>query len=219
LWGADARVTNDALNQPAYQRVAAATDYDTAGFLPYLEFNGSTWSMSTSAIDFSATDKMTVFAGVRKLSDADYDTILEFSATTNSNAGSFALFAPDAGGAGPYNNYTFISCGTGFNARKYTTYVAPITNVLAASLSSVAANSADAIPLVNVNGSVNAGAQASTNASTGNYGNHSLFIGARNNASLWFTGRLYSLIVRGAASSAAEIAATESWVNGKTAAF
>jgi hypothetical protein len=67
------------------------------------------------------------------------------------------------------------------------------------------------------------GAQVATNTTdqgTGNYGStYPLFIGSRNNASLWFNGRLTSLIVRGAASSASEIAATESWVNGKTGAY
>jgi hypothetical protein len=32
IWGADLRVSNDDVGIPSYQRVAAATDYDTAGF-------------------------------------------------------------------------------------------------------------------------------------------------------------------------------------------
>jgi hypothetical protein len=40
IWGADLRVTNDGAGLPAYQRVAASTDYDTTGFPPYLKFDG-----------------------------------------------------------------------------------------------------------------------------------------------------------------------------------
>lgn len=56
-------------------------------------------------------------------------------------------------------------------------------------------------------------------ASGGNFGNYPLFIGARNNASFFFTGWLTSLIVRGAQSTQSQIEATESWVNGKTGAY
>jgi hypothetical protein len=55
---------------------------------------------------------------------------------------------------------------------------------------------------------------------TGNFGNaYPLFIGARNLTSFPFGGRIYSLIIRGAASSASEIAATEAWVNARTQAY
>jgi len=66
------------------------------------------------------------------------------------------------------------------------------------------------------------GSQAATNSSdqgAGNFGNYPLFVGSRNNASFRFSGNLYSLIVRGAATDAATITATETWVNGKTKAF
>ena len=48
------------------------------------------------------------------------------------------------------------------------------------------------------------------------YGNTPLYIGARGGSSLWFNGRLYSLIVRGAQSSANLITATERYVARKT---
>ena len=52
-----------------------------------------------------------------------------------------------------------------------------------------------------------------------NYANDILYIGARGGLSSFFNGNLYSLIVRGASSTAAEIASTEAWVNGKTGAY
>ena len=64
------------------------------------------------------------------------------------------------------------------------------------------------------------GAASGTNGTgdkgSGNFGNYPLFIGARNNASAFFNGWMYSLTVRGAQSSASEISAMESWVAGKT---
>jgi hypothetical protein len=209
LWGADLRVTNDALNQPAYQRVAAATDYDTAGFLPYLAFDGTDDAMSTSAIDFSGTDKMTVFAGVRKLSDANRGMVVELSDNANN---SFQINAPSA--VAPLDNFAFASRGSVFPGfAQASGYAAPISGVL----TGIGEISTDT-NILRVNG-----AQVATNTTdqgTGNYGStYPLFIGSRNNASLWFNGRLTSLIVRGAASSASEIAATESWVNGKTGAY
>ncbi len=64
---------------------------------------------------------------------------------------------------------------------------------------------------------VNAAQTTSTGTQgVGNYGNYSLYVGARNNASLFFNGLLYGLIVRGAQSSAAQIISTERWMAGKT---
>ena len=51
--GFDLRVSNDALNQPAYQRVNTATDYDTVGFKPYLKLNGVNQWLQTNSIDFT----------------------------------------------------------------------------------------------------------------------------------------------------------------------
>ncbi len=51
----------------------------------------------------------------------------------------------------------------------------------------------------------------------GNYGNYPLNIGARNNAtSLYLDGRIYGVVVRGATSTAAEIASLEAYIAGKT---
>lgn len=101
---ADLRPANIGNNIPAYQRVNTATDYDTAGFPYYLKADGTYTSMSTNSINFSATDKMTVVSGVRKLSDAAQGVVSELSATSASNNGSFTLSAP--GGAA--TNYTWL---------------------------------------------------------------------------------------------------------------
>jgi hypothetical protein len=212
IWGADLRPTSQAtgLIGPTYQRVAAATVYDTAGFLPYLAFDGLSWSMGTNSIDFSAGDKVTAWAGVRKLSDAAQGAVLELSANAGTNSGTFYTLAPRTNAA---NQYVWYSHGSAAFAEANLTvasgYTAPITNVL----TGIGDISGDVSTL-----RVNA-IQAATNAAdqgTGNYGNYPLYIGARNNTINFFNGWMYSLTVRGAQSSASEISAMESWVAGKT---
>lgn len=208
IWGADLRVSNDALGQPAYQRVNTATDYDTVGFKPYLAFDGVDDSLVTNSIDFTATDKMTVFAGVRKLSDAARGMLIELSATTASNNGAFAMTAPDAASA----TYAFESDGTILTSAVGTPFTAPLTSVL----TGVGDISGD-VTTLRVNGTQ--AATSTADQGTGNYGNYPLFIGRRNQATLPLNGRLYSLIVRGAASTTAQITSTETYVNQKTGAY
>ena len=49
IWGADLRVANDALNQPAYQRVNTSSDYDTVGFKQGEVFDGINDYLTASA--------------------------------------------------------------------------------------------------------------------------------------------------------------------------
>lgn len=211
LWGADLRPTSQAtgLIGPTYQRVAAATDYDTVGFLPYLAFDGVDDSMSTGSIDFTATDKMTVFAGVRKLSDAALGFLAELSNSLSANNGSFWLINGDGQvGAGP--TWQFVSKGTNAAfATSPASYASPITNVLTG-----VGNILSDVATLRVNGTQVASSTA--DQGTSNYGNYPLFIGQRNNTSLPFNGWMSSLIIRGAQSTDSQISATESWVAGKT---
>jgi hypothetical protein len=216
IWGADLRPASQAtgLIGPTYQRVVDAATYDTAGFLPYLEFNGLSWSMSTNSIDFSAvpTDKMTVWAGVRKQA-AGLGMIAELSTAVASNNGSFYIAADNG-----TNDYGVSLRGTAQVTYQPATYAAPITNVISAAFDIGAAAIADENK-PRVNGVLEQDNPTGADAGTGNFGNYPLFIGARNNASLFFQGWLTSLIVRGAQSTQSQIEATESWVNGKTGAF
>jgi hypothetical protein len=207
---ADLRPTSQANGfvGPLYQAITTATSYDSSGFLPYLAFDGTDDSLLTNSVDFTATGKMTVWAGVRKLSDAAQGVVSELSATIASNNGSFLLTAPNSAAA----NYNWSSKGTTQVNNTVTTYTAPITNVVTG-----IADIAGASNIIRING-VQVGSVATTQG-TGNYGNYPLYIGRRNNATLPLNGNLYSLIIRGAQSSAAQISSTETWVNGKTGAY
>jgi hypothetical protein len=207
VWGADLRPASQAtgLIGPTYQRVAAATVYDTAGFLPYLAFDGLDDSMSTNSIDPGAIDKAQVFAGVRKLSDS-FAIIAELSASVSSNNGVFGLWPPGFSG-----NFAFYSKGTSA-AEPVRSLAAPVTAVLAG-IGDISGDFA----AIRVNGLQTT---SSADQGTGNFGNYPLFIGARNNAGSFFQGWLSSMIVRfGANLSQSQIDSTESWVNQKTGAF
>jgi hypothetical protein len=176
----------------------------------FLLFDGTDDSMATAAIDFSATDEMSVFAGVRKLSDAAQGMVVELSVDTSANAGSFAILAP---GTNATANYRWRVGGTtNTNNASASSFAAPITNVLTAT-GDISGDSA----ILRADGSETI--NSTSDQGTGNFGNYALFIGSRNNISFRYNGRLYSLIVRGNTSTAAEITAAETWVNSKTGAF
>jgi hypothetical protein len=140
-------------------------------------------------VDFSGTDKVTVFAALRKLSDANQSVFVELGGSVGA-AGSFGMFAPGAAGA-PRLDF-FNNGGTLRNAfANNAIYAAGLNHVvtcegdIAASLTRIRVNA------VNV----------STNTSSlggGTYLNAALNLLARNNgSSTFFNGNLYALIVAG----------------------
>lgn len=175
---------------------------------PYLSFDGVDDGMVTGTIT-PGTNKVQVFSGVRKLSDALRGVVAEMSATIAGNAGVFTLITSSSSGP----NYTFSSKGTVQTDNVGSTYTAPITNVVSA-LGDVSGPSS----LVRVNGS-QVGSVLTTQG-TGNYLAYPLYIGRRGGSSLPFNGRIYSLIVRfGPNLTTGQITSTEKWVNSKTGAF
>lgn len=213
IWGADLRPADQATGLiPNYQRVNTSTDYDTNGFPTYLSFNGTSSSMSTGSIDFTATDKMSVFAGVRKLSDAASGIIVELS-NTYTNYGSFFL----ANDTSPSVNFEYSGHGDragAVNDVATSPVSAPNTSVLTAqqSINSGAAST------IRRNGSL-ADSSINTTFGGGNFGNYPLYVGARAGSSLFFNGKIHQLVIRGAASSAAQITSAENYVNQKTKAY
>ena len=179
--------------------------------LYYLSFDGTDDGMATPSINFTGTDKMTVWAGVRKNSDAAAGIVVELSASTAVNTGSFFLAAPVS--AAP---------NVGFLARGTINTSSPATDTTWAAPSSFVATGQGLIGAVPPNILRTTGKPERTVASsigTGNYGNYPLYIGRRGGTSVPFNGRIYQLIVRGAASSDGQIAATEAWCNAKTRAY
>ncbi len=185
-----------------YQRVTTATDYADIGAPRRIKYDGIDDFLQTAAVDFSATDKMTVWAGVRKLSDAATGVVVELSTNADSTNGTFTLAASVAG-----NNYYAQSRGTVRSTRDATGYVAPHSAVLVAE----AKISTDILRL-HVNNA--APLSSATDQGTGNYGNYPLYFGARAGTSLRFSGEVFSPeVIRGAASTAAQIDMVELVIN------
>lgn len=164
----------------------------------YLLFDGVDDFLQTNSIDFTATDKVSLFAGVRKLSDVATATVFELSASKNTNSGVFALFAPVDGGV---SQMAWITKGTTERAAVNNTIAAPITTVISAK-GSISGD----VSTLKVNGTQ---VSNSLDQGTGNYGNYPLYIGRRGGTSLPFSGHIYSLIGIARLTTDAETLATE----------
>ena len=175
----------------------------------YLAFDGVDDFLVTGNINLSATNKITVFNGLTKLSDALAGTVYEFSATVSSNNGTFALLAPSSNGS---QNYSFASRGTTLVGNASSGRPAPDKVVIT--------NTADiSAPKMSTRINTTVTANSASSQGTGNYGVWPLYIGSRGGISTAFNGHLYSLIIRGAASSDQQITDAESYVNSKTGAY
>lgn len=171
-----------------------------------LKFDGVDDFLVTPSIDFSASDKMLVSAGVRKLSDAALGMTAELSVASASNNGAFQLVAPRS---------TTLRAGFGSRGSVYQEatvggdFVAPASAVL----TGLGDISGDRTAL-RINGSQ---AENTGDQGTGNYGNYPLYIGRRGGSSYPFNGFIHQLVVRGGAlPDTATIAQLEAYIAGKS---
>jgi hypothetical protein len=173
----------------------------------YLDCDGIDDGMATAAIDFTGTDKVTVVAGVRKLSDATVGIIAETGLSTDATPGTFAVFSRNQPG------YTFVTFGS---SRGFASVSAGFPSPDSAVLSGVGNIAADTA-ILRRNGS-----QIATGAAdqgTGNYANLPLFLFRRNAKSLPFNGRFYGLVIVGSLLNDSQLSQLEQWINRKTGAF
>ena len=195
----------------AYQRVSTAFDVTEAGVqsLSYLSFDGVDDGMVTGTIT-PGTNKVQVFAGVRKLSDAAAGVIVEHSTSISTQPGSFYLLGPRSSNT----TYDFTSRGSlALGAAFISGYAAPTTNTLTG-LGDISGDR----QTLRVNRTQVA--QSAVDQGTGDFLAYPLYIGRRAGTSLPFNGNIFSLIVRfGANLTAPQITDTETWVNGKTGAY
>lgn len=211
IGGADLRVANQGVNLPSYQRVNTATDYDTVGFPTYLAFNGTNSSMATGSIDFTSTDKMTVVMGIRKLTTAA-SLPFEAAGTFNGVDGGYGLVLNDAS---PSDYFGFRGVGAGAVLGKFNGGAVPVSSVLVASMNQAGATNAEQLS-TRRNGVNQSLAYAGALGAPGSFLNGPFYIGMRGGVAVPFNGNIYSLIVRGAQSSAAQIASGERFVATKT---
>lgn len=192
-------------NHATQPTAASRPIYRDVGGLRYLECDGVDDGMVTGNIDFTGTDKVSVFAGVRKLSDAARAMLLELSAA--GSAGSFAINAPVSTGSG----FSFVSTGS---APAAIATLATAPSPISAVLSCVGDIAADTCSLF-VDGQLAASSSADQGA--GNYGNRPLYLFRRGGVSLPFNGWFYGLAITGRLTTDAETAATERFLAAKSA--
>lgn len=177
-------------NNHAYQTVSASRPILRQNAITsayYLEFDGTDDFLQTNNIDFTATDKVSLFAGVRKLSDAAQGILCELSTSVfeSNNSGAFAVLAP---GTATLTTFRPYSRGTVLaNTNAVPTAPAPNSFVGTAKM-------AISIPKIDVR--VDGVDRVFTNMDqgTGTYGNHPLYIGRRGGTINPFNGRIYGLI-------------------------
>lgn len=173
----------------------------------YLAFDGTDDSLATASIDFGASDKVTIVAGIRR-ETATFGMLVELSSFPSA----FYVASP---GAGPRSTEfrsggTIVPSSSNSARLTYAGVPTPDTHVLAA----VADISGD---LTRLRRNGVAGVDGVLDQGTGNFGNYPLYIGSRDNSSLPFNGRIYQLIIRGALTP--NLSQIESYVNLKTGAY
>lgn len=177
------------------------------GALYYLEFDGVDDSLyGASALNLSATDSLTLAAGVMRTGLTGGVQIVVEHGPSYTGAGVYTLQPQISGTAWLFGSKGTVSATTSTPLTDNTKYV----HVDLADIST---------PIITsrLNGAEVASSSASQG--TGNYTSQVVNIGRRNNATNPYKGRLYGLIIRGKQSSAGEIALIESWLNDQTGAY
>jgi len=192
----------------ATQATAAKRPIYTEGSgLAWLAFDGVDDAMVTAAIDFTGTNKMSVLAGVRKLSDAATGVMADLSADATDSDGTFAMYNS---ATSTVNGAGFFSQGTAIGVANATAGLVPPANAAITGLGDISGDSS----IIRINGIQRA--NGPQDQGSGNYGNHVLNIGSRNQTSRFFNGNIYGIIIAGKMASTDEIAATEAYLAAKS---
>jgi hypothetical protein len=165
--------------------------------------------MQTNSINFTATDKMTVWAGSRVVIYSANGMMYSTGPNPTATAGTFAL---------RLNSPTQVQSllfGSSLSNFEPTVPAFPSTFVTTQLLDIGA--SANLENGLKVNGA--AATYATNSAGTGNFASQPAYFFALNGASNFFNGNDYGSIARGAASTAAQIANGETYMNSKTKAY
>ena len=188
----DSVSVREVLGNHAYQTTSASRPIlrqNAVTGANYLEFDGSDDFLQTGGIDFTATDKVSLFTGVRKLSDLTAGVIFEHgNAASNSKA--FTLDAPPAAGVPRYGlnlrNTTRASIFADLRPAPRSSVISGILNYSGTTISTQV--------MVRENSSNLNMVESGVVVASTTFGNYPLYIGRRGGASLPFGGHVYSLI-------------------------
>lgn len=168
----------------------------------YLEFDGSDDFLQTNNIDFTATDKFSLFAGVQKMPATTVNMLCELSSfsTAETQANAFYLAVPET------------STGTIFFRSRATVASNQIARVASGDgVRNCVITAKSDIPndlnTISIDGVL--GTPATADLGVGKLGNYPLFIGRRGGTTFPFNGHLYSLIGVGRLTTDAETKALE----------
>ena len=204
---ADFRLAADA--HLPYQRVNTATDYDAdpSKFPAYLRFDGVDDALQTGNIDFTSTDKMTVWAGVTALDmGRSSGAVNQLLYSNGDSFNGFGLRTPSSSGL-----ISFSSSGNVGIAEPSSSFhgTAPTNLIMCGYGDQVAP-----LAVLRSNG-VQRAVSNIAQGTTGGYGNRTMWLASHGGVSRFFNGRLYSLIVRGAQTPLSQIEATEAYIKQK----
>ncbi len=192
-----------------YQHVAAygiSYDADPAKFPYYLSFDGTNAAMASAAVvPMSGSDKVMVGLGVTKLSDAFVALAIESSPVKNSNSGSFGVVIPGISGQ---PSYDWAPRGTTEALTTVLSRAAPDTAALLG-ISDISAP----ISSLYVDGAL--GGTKSSTQGTGSFLDYAHYLGARNQTTYLFSGRIHGILTRGGASTPEEQALVTAWLASK----
>lgn len=183
----------------------------TAGGLWYLACDGVDDQMTTASVNFSSTSKVSIFAGVRKLTDSAFKAIIELSFTTDANTGSF-MFGVGTGADALRRNFAWgVSRGFCSSQR----IDAPHTAVVY-SLHDVTVSSSLSAVTSRINGVATTNIAGPTVTTAAAFGTYPLYLFRRGSPSTAFDGHFYGCIIRGAACTTDQINSAERWMAAKT---
>ena len=190
-------------SRPLLQRNATTGAY-------YLAFDGADDFLQTNNIDFTATNKMSLFAGLNRTGNATVGTVLETGAYFNVPTGGFGIQFPTQTGGSASN---LLASAGGLTVRTGSV-ISPDMLVYSGFLD---LSKTTAIKQVNfkVNGVlVNTGRAGL--AGNANFANVPVYIGRRGNTTSPFKGHIYSLIGIGRLTSDSETIALEKAIAKRT---
>ena len=177
----------------------------------YLEFDGVDDTMQAASINLSSIKQVTAFTGDSIQSVAGWLQVFQFAISVNT-VGAFGLYMPFGGTNA--SMFAWPSSASANQSALWTNSGIGVKEVLAISLNNPAATR----QIVARKNAVEVAALNGTGYDSG-FSNDNFNIGSNGGPGEFSPCRIYSLILRGAASTPTEITDTETWVNGKTGAY
>ena len=189
---------------------------DASGFY-HLLFDGIDDFLTTATINFSSTSQASIFSGIYQL-DTTQSIFTELSVSANNNSG-FYLGA-SISGVGSVNTAFRTNSTGGTISTIASARATPVKSVTSCYfISGGASFNGPELIGCKTNGVSETGYAGFPQTPAAPFGNYPLFIGSRAGTGLFFKGRIYSEIIRGAASLAEDVANAEKYVNAKTGAY